>query len=121
MAKKVKGDVRLVWLKAFVAVAETQSYSRAAERLETSQPNASRYVDALETWLSKVLVDDNRPVKLTPDGETFLPVARNVIDLLDSSRAEVPTAAQAEQRKISAKDIVVSTLAPSGEAECLPD
>lgn len=76
-------------LNAFIAVAETQSFSRAAERLHLSQPAVSKRVALLEERLKKSLFDRvGRQVMLTDAGRTLLPYARRVIqDLEDGRRA----------------------------------
>lgn len=64
-------------LRAFVAVAETLSFSRAAERLATSQPPVSRLVMRLERRLGTVLFGrDSHSVRLTAAGEALLEPAR---------------------------------------------
>lgn len=104
--KRMEGNFRLVWLEAFIAVAELRSYSRAAMRLGVAQSNVSRYVGALQEWLRKILVNAEMPVALTPDGEAFLPVARQVIGLMTESRASLPVGID-PPTKVSARDIVI--------------
>ena len=59
-------------LKYFHAVAETQSFRRAAERLHLAQPPLSRQVRQLEEMLGVELLDrEARPVALTVAGKFF--------------------------------------------------
>ena len=75
-------------LKAFIAVADSRSFSRAGEALFLSQPAISKRVSALESELSIKLFDRiGRRVTLTEAGLTLLPRARKIIvDLEDSLR-----------------------------------
>ena len=59
-------------LKYFHAVAETLSFSRAAERLHIAQPPLSRQIRQLEDLLGVELVDrESRPIALTVAGKFF--------------------------------------------------
>lgn len=107
MPNKIEGDLRLVWLEAFVATADLRSYSLAGRRLATGQSNITRYVQSLEAWLRRPLVIGSRPVQLTPDGVNFLPIAKQAIALLEGGRAKLPTAVEPDKPKISPKDLVI--------------
>lgn len=76
-------------LKAFIAVAETGSFSQAAERLFVTQPAVSKRIAALESELEARLFDRiGRRVTLTEAGRALLPRARNIlVELEDSVRA----------------------------------
>lgn len=76
-------------LKAFVAVAETGSFSVAAERLFLTQPAVSKRIAALESELDTRLFDRiGRTVTLTEAGVALLPRAQNMlVELKDSIRA----------------------------------
>ena len=59
--------LRLRQLEAFVAVAEQGSFRRAADRLNTTQPNISARIAALEAQLGQRVMDrDAGRVALTP-------------------------------------------------------
>ena len=76
--------VSLKHLEAFVAVADQLSFRRAAERLNTTQPNISARIAALEARLGVVLMErDAGSVRLTPKGDTLLTHARRVIGEVD--------------------------------------
>lgn len=67
-------------LKAFAAVAETGSFTRAAEKLYTSHSSISRAVSALERELGVKLIErDNRVVGLTAAGEILLSGAQDIL------------------------------------------
>jgi len=76
-------------LKAFVTVAETGSFSLAADRLFLTQPAVSKRVAVLERELDARLFDRiGRTVSLTEAGNALLPRARNILlELADSVRA----------------------------------
>lgn len=76
-------------LKAFTAVAETGSFSQAAERLFLTQPAVSKRVGQLESELGDRLFDRiGRRVSLTEAGRVLLPRARRIlIEVDDSLRA----------------------------------
>ena len=67
-------------LNAFVAVAETRSFSAAAERIHLTQPAVSKRVAQLEQQLGCRLFDRiARQVDLTEAGRTLLPRARDIL------------------------------------------
>lgn len=71
-------------LEAFVHVADQSSFRRAATALNTTQPNISARIAALEARLDQKLMDrDAGSVRLTPMGKLLLGKARGVIDALD--------------------------------------
>lgn len=76
-------------LKAFIAVADSGSFSLAAEQLFLTQPAISKRVSALENELETRLFDRiGRGVSLTEAGQALLPRARNILlELEDSVRA----------------------------------
>ena len=76
-------------LKAFVAVAETGSFSVAAEHLFLTQPAISKRIAALESELDTRLFDRiGRTVTLTEAGVALLPRAQSMlVELKDSIRA----------------------------------
>ncbi|SMO76160.1 transcriptional regulator, LysR family [Alcanivorax sp. DSM 26295] len=76
-------------LTAFLAVAESGSFSTAAERLFLTQPAVSKRIAQLEQQLGTRLFDRvGRRIRLTEAGEALLPRARQVLlDLEDMDRA----------------------------------
>ena len=76
-------------LTAFLAVAESGSFSTAAERLFLTQPAVSKRIAQLEQQLGTRLFDRvGRRIRLTEAGEALLPRARQVLlDLEDMGRA----------------------------------
>ncbi|MDY0323482.1 MAG: LysR family transcriptional regulator [Candidatus Carbobacillus sp.] len=69
-------------LKTFVTVAKTQSFSRAAELLNLSQPAVSHHIRALESHFSQALFERQpRQVILTPFGKKLMPHAEALLDM----------------------------------------
>lgn len=76
-------------LRAFTLVAETRSFSGAAQKLHLTQPAVSKRVALLEQQLGTQLFDRiGRSVSLTEAGVALLPHARNVHrELLDAEQS----------------------------------
>jgi DNA-binding transcriptional LysR family regulator len=101
-------DARL--LRAFVAVAEELSFSRAAERMDMAQQALSAQIRQLETRLdTQVFRRTTRQVALTPAGEALLPHARAALAAVDAGAEAVR---QVDAR--SANEIAVAGLADAG-------
>lgn len=78
-------NVTLRQLRAFIAVAEAEHFTRAAERLDLSQSSVSTLVRELETNLGLRLFDRHtRMLRLTHAGAEILPLARKAMADLDS-------------------------------------
>lgn len=74
-------------LRTFVAVADWGGVARAAQRLNLSQPAASRQLQVLEAELGVPLFDRvGRNVRLTAEGEDLLRRSRRLIADADSLR-----------------------------------
>jgi DNA-binding transcriptional LysR family regulator len=81
--------MELSWLEDFLALAESGSFSRAAERRNLTQPAFSRRIRALEAWTGAALFDrDTRQIRLTLAGERFRPVAEETVRRLMQVREE---------------------------------
>jgi LysR family transcriptional regulator, hydrogen peroxide-inducible genes activator len=77
-------------LRYFCAVAETGSFSRAAEQSHVSQPSLSQQILKLEDELGARLFDRlGRSVRLTDLGSAFLPRARAVLRELEAARGDI--------------------------------
>ncbi|BAO88722.1 LysR substrate-binding domain-containing protein [Caballeronia cordobensis] len=75
-------------LKIFCAVAETGSFTAAAERVHNVQSNVTMRVKELESELGQQLfVRSKGGVVLTSAGHTFIGYARRVLQLMDESRS----------------------------------
>lgn len=72
-------------IKAFIAIAETGSFSQAADQLHLTQPAISKRISLLEEQLSVLLFDRvGRQVLLTQAGQHLLPHARRILAEIDS-------------------------------------
>lgn len=77
-------------LRYVCAVAETGSFSRAAERCQIAQPSLSQQVLKLEEDLGAKLFDRlGRSVRLTEAGRAFLPYARSILEQMEVARSSV--------------------------------
>ncbi|NND92697.1 MAG: LysR family transcriptional regulator [Granulosicoccus sp.] len=77
-------------LNAFVAVAESGSFSRAAEQRFMTQPAISKRIASLEADLGVTLFDRlGRGIQLTEAGRKFLVSARRILADIDISREEL--------------------------------
>lgn len=80
-------------MRYVLAVAETASFTRAAERCHVVQSALSHQVAKLEKELGARLFDrTSRRVRLTAAGEAFLPAARQALEAAERARAEVAAA-----------------------------
>ena len=77
-------------LRAFVLVAETGSFSQAAESLHLTQPAVSKRVALLEQQLDTILFDRiGRNISLTEAGSALLPHAKSVQQALSAAEQSV--------------------------------
>ncbi|VTU45322.1 D-malate degradation protein R (plasmid) [Variovorax sp. SRS16] len=78
----------VLWaMKVFVRVAETGSFSRAAETLDVANPTATTCVRNLEKHLRVTLIDrTTRRFRLTEQGQRYLARAREALETI--ARAE---------------------------------
>lgn len=86
--------IELRHLRCLVAIAEEGSFSRAAQRLGTTQPAISQLLKRLEDLLGHRLINrDGQPLSLTVAGEEVLRQARQAL-------AAVETALDATERSL---------------------
>ena len=73
-------------LKYFVAVAESRSFTKAAEQYFLAQTAITQQIQKLETSLGVQLIDrKTRPISLTPMGQVFLREARSILRRMDGA------------------------------------
>lgn len=76
-------------LEYFVAVAEEESFTRAAQRCYVTQPTISAQIQTLERELGEPLFDRTpRGILLTEGGRLLLPYARRALSAVDDAAGE---------------------------------
>lgn len=77
-------------LRWFIAIAETQNLTAAADRVHSSQPTLSRFLGRLERDLGVALFDrDGRRLVLNRFGRAYLDRARRAASQLEAGRREL--------------------------------
>jgi DNA-binding transcriptional LysR family regulator len=111
--------VQLSQLEYVLAVADEQSFTRAAARLHLAQPSLSRQVRLIERELG-VLLFDRGPgqavVSLTSDGEALLPFFRRVMADVEAAGAEARALSGMERGRLSVgatPSLITRVLAPA--------
>ncbi|WP_419672755.1 LysR family transcriptional regulator [Agromyces seonyuensis] len=93
--------MNLEQLQAFVAVAQTGNFTRAADRLYLAQPTLSRQIGALEQDLGAPLFHRDRAGStLTEAGASLLPLARRMLADADSVRRELAELAGLQRGRV---------------------
>lgn len=78
-------QLRYIW-----AVYQERNFSRAAERVHISQPTLSQQIKKLEKELGVTLFErSSRRVKLTPEGEVFIPQMRQFLESFEAAVADI--------------------------------
>jgi DNA-binding transcriptional LysR family regulator len=70
-----------ITLQCFIAVAETGSFTKAAERVGRTQSAISQQIIKLEERLGKSLITRGKTLALSADGDIFLGYARQIFAL----------------------------------------
>lgn len=77
-------------LKAFLAVAESESFSQAADKLHLTQPAVSKRIALLESQLDAKLFDRiGRTVRLTETGEALRSRAVQILQQVEDTRRAI--------------------------------
>lgn len=74
-------NIDSITLQCFIAVAETGSFTKAAERIGRTQSAVSQQMTKLENLLGKPLLLRGKTFALTPEGEIFLGYAKQMFAL----------------------------------------
>jgi LysR family transcriptional regulator, cyn operon transcriptional activator len=73
-------------LRYFLAVAQTRSFTRAAERLHVTQPTLSHQIKQLESQIGTILFERAaKDVELTAAGRLFRPYCERILKEIESS------------------------------------
>ncbi len=104
-------DPRL--LRSFVAIAETGSFTQAAERLNMTQSTISQQLARLEEAVGRGLIDRvARPVRATASGERLLGYARRILTLQQEAETMLGDSAGTASIRIGVpEDIVTGNMA----------
>ncbi len=111
--------MQLHQLSYALAVAEEQSFTRAAARLHLAQPSLSRQVRLLEHELGVVLFNrgpGQGPVTLTPDGSALLPFMQRVLADIEATGAEARALSGMARGRMAVgatPSLITSALAPA--------
>jgi DNA-binding transcriptional LysR family regulator len=97
-------------LRYFVAVAQNQNFTRAAEKLHIAQPPLSRQIQLLEEEFGVALFDRSvRPLALTDAGRLLFEQAIQVLDRMDEMKSMMRRLLEAEKLRFGI-GFVASTL-----------
>lgn len=101
------------FLRSFVAVADSGSFTRAAAALGVSQPTISQHVRKLEAACGRTLVDrDTRAVRLTDNGDALLGFARTILAAHDQAAGYFRGSAMRGRLRFGAADDLALTQLP---------
>ena len=82
--------MQTAWLEDLIALSETRSFSRAAERRHLTQPAFGRRIRSLEQWAGTPLVQSSRaPVTLTPAGDRLIQYAVEAVQAMAQARDDL--------------------------------
>lgn len=127
IVRRMDARLSLQQIAAFLKLAETGSFRDAATALGVSQPALSRMIQQVETRLETRLFDrDTRKVRLTPSGESLLPLAQRIRREYEDAFAEFDEflAGRRGVVRIATLPSVATLLLPSAIAafrRCHPD
>lgn len=104
-------QLNLKQLESFVRVADLGSFRKAAEQLNTTQPNISSRIARLEKSLDVVLlVRDAGSVSLTGRGQELLPLARDILNSAELFIEQAKTQAIGEGvLRLGVSELIVHT------------
>lgn len=106
-------DVEIDLLRAFIAVAETGSFTAAADVIARSQSAVSKKIIHLEDILGlRVFERTSRTLILTPDGERLLVAARKMMVHFETFMHEVKSPAQVSLLRLGISENLVLTQLP---------
>jgi DNA-binding transcriptional LysR family regulator len=101
-------DLRL--LRTFVAIADTASFTLAAERLNSTQSTVSQHLGRLEAGVGQSLINrSSRPIEPTPSGERLLGYARRLLALQDEAQVLFDDPSGTTSIRIGVPDDIVTS------------
>lgn len=94
--------MELDWLEDFLALSSAGVFAKAADARNISQSAFTRRIKNLEFWVGTPLFDRSvHPVTLTQAGESFRPVAHEMIQSLSNARIEAKGLARREDEVLA--------------------
>lgn len=101
--------MELEQLRQFIAIVQTENFTRAAEVIGLSQPALSRSIAKLEDELGQPLFErKSRSLDLTEAGRLLHAKARQIVALVDEAKAEISDDGESGQVRVGA----IPTIAP---------
>lgn len=101
--------MELTPLRYFLLAAETENFTRAAEKAIVSQPTLSRAILSLEQELGQPLFErEGRKVTLTDAGRVLESRARQILSLVDDAKSEITDDGETGRVRVTA----IPTIAP---------
>lgn len=95
-------NITLAQIRAFIAVARERSFTRAADRLSTTQPSVSAAIKQLEAALNLRLFDrTTKELHLTAEARAFLPTIERLNDDLDAAVQDLIATAERRRGRVS--------------------
>jgi DNA-binding transcriptional LysR family regulator len=100
-------------LTTFLAVADTGSFTKAAARLQLSQPTVSQHVRRLEHAAGRMLIArDTRDVRLTDNGDAMAGFARSILAAHAAAESYFTGSAMRGRLRFGAADDLAITQLP---------
>jgi DNA-binding transcriptional LysR family regulator len=100
-------------LRSFIAIVDTGSFTKAAERVNKTQSAVSMHVRRLEDQLGRPLfMKHGRGVRLSDDGERLIDYARQMLDVEAAALAAVSRKALAGRVRLGIPDDYAETFLP---------
>lgn len=91
----------ITYLKELIEQAQTGKFSAAAKRLHLSASTLTRHVQALEKELGLTLIErTTREVRLSEEGEVFLPHAMNIVSEYDAALIAMQAFRDSREKKV---------------------
>ncbi|MBB4005998.1 LysR family transcriptional regulator [Allorhizobium taibaishanense] len=102
-----------IYLKTFLLVIESGSFSAAARLLGLSQPTVSEHIKRLEHFAGQRLFErDTHSLALTRHGEAMLPFARSIIETTEKAKTFFDCAGKRHRLRFGASEDLVSEWLP---------
>jgi DNA-binding transcriptional LysR family regulator len=101
--------VELKWLEDLIALADSETLTRAAETRNVTQPAFSRRLRALEDWLGAPVADrSHKPARVTPAVRSQIETVRTLVHNLHLLRSDIQAAESNQRRLVIAAQHTIS-------------